>query len=101
MVLVVLENFADDTLAIETIRRIQEIGVLPQSITNCFSIQASDEDLRMFFVHPRRDRIGGSAQNDLNACLVHSVDYAVHPCEFKAAIFRLPNSPTGFADANH
>ena len=54
---------------------------------------AIGQDLRMLVRHPRGNRIGGRAENHLDAGLAHGIHDVVHPRVLEVAILRFPQAP--------
>src|SRR3981081_210515 len=79
IVLVVLKKFANDSLAIETVGCVGQIGVLAISVSDCLPAKSSYKDFRMFLVHPRWDGVGWSSHDYLDPLLLHALNESTHP----------------------
>ena len=101
MLCIPFQHLADNSLAVESIGRISEIHVLPNSIVGFVSHGMLGHYFRVFICQPCRNRIGGSSQYDFNSCCMHLVQNTVHPFKFKISFLRLKYSPGRFSNAHY
>ena len=107
VVLVVRDDVADEPLGIKPVRGRVGVHVLADAVDARHRLAAERarrnairEDLRVLVAHPRRDGIGGRAEDHLDAGLAHRIHDVVHPRVFEAAVFRLPQAPRRLAHAH-
>ncbi len=100
VVLVVRGDAADQALRVEAVGGGIRVHVLAHAVRVLRAVELGRQDFRMLARHPRGDRIGGRAHDDLDAGLAHRVDDAVHPRRLEAAVLRLPQAPCRFAQAH-
>src|SRR5437870_2599894 len=88
MVFVMFENLADHSLAIKSVRRIRKVGILAVTVIQILPAEPCYDNLRMFPIEPGGDRSGRRAHDDANSGGVKLLHGAIHPREFKLAVFR-------------
>ena len=101
LVAIVFGNLANDALGIAQKIRVGDVHVLAQAVSGLAAIEAGHQDFRMLFEHPRWNRVGGRAQDYADVGARQAFDNPVHPGELEPAVLGLPETPGGFAHADH
>src|SRR5262249_54128841 len=76
------------------------VHILPRTIIGAFALRILCHDVGVSTVKPGRNCIRRRPKDDLNASLVESINYPIHPREFKTPVLWLPSGPCGLADSH-
>ncbi len=101
IITIVLHHVADKSLCVEPVRRTIGVHILPHPVADRCSAQRPRQDLRVFVIHPRRNRIRRRSHNHLDPRLAHCIYNAVHPRVLKLSVLRLPQAPGGLPHPHH
>jgi len=96
-----LHQFPYYAFRIETISRIHEIHILPDTIICLSSTRILCQNFRMPFCHPSGNRISRSTQNNFYTGFMHFIQYPIHPFKLENSLLRLKYPPRRFTDPNH
>ena len=94
------QNLSAHAFAIKSVGWVRKIRVLPIPEKEILPSQPRHDNLRMFFIEPGRNGGCRRAHDDADARRVELFYSTIHPCEFKLAIFRLPQPPAEFPDTD-
>src|SRR6266480_2104296 len=100
IVLVVFENLAAHAFAIKSVSWVRKIRVLAVTVIKVLPTEARHDNLWMFPIEPGGNGSGRRANDDADPSGAELIHHAIHPGEFKFAVFRLPQPPTEFPDAD-
>ena len=95
-----LHQLPDDPLAVEPVARMGDVHILPVAIPGRAAVGIR-QNVRVFPDHPRRNGIGGCADDYGNAILLRTRKHPVQAGEIKFAVPRFPCAPGGFGNADH
>jgi len=94
------EDGTNDPFSVETERGVRDVDLLPQPPAERFPGRDVDVDLRVSALQPRRDRVGGGAEDHPDAVFLGHLQNRHDPLQVKDAVFWLPGRPHRLADAD-
>jgi predicted dehydrogenase len=95
---VLRDDRADDALGVLAEHRVRGVGLLSRPPGRRLARAELARDLRVRDHQPRRDRVGGRAEDDIDPHPVSGVERRPEPLELELAVSRFPGAPDRFAD---
>ncbi len=93
-----VEDRPGDAFGVVAEGGVGEVGLLAGAPAHALPRRPVADDLRVLPGQPRRDGVGGRAEDDRDAALVGSVEHRRQPVELEPAVLGLPGGPDGLAD---
>ena len=94
-----LQESPDDAFGMPEVRGCGDVHYLPGTIA-ARPLRRGGQHLRMGLDEPGRHRVGGGADDHLDACHLHGINDAVDMAEVEHARLRLAGRPGRFCDAH-